>query len=132
MLRDFVKRAEAYGIDYNIVEAIDQPWKTFEGGVGPYWGLFDAARQPKFDWTGPINDPDHWKLAGIALLVSVLLSLPLLAMNGVTFRQAVTLAVRSQRRRRLVRRRVRLLERPLFRYWRGLRARHRSRSCWSR
>jgi exo-beta-1,3-glucanase (GH17 family)/cellulose synthase/poly-beta-1,6-N-acetylglucosamine synthase-like glycosyltransferase len=92
VLRDFVTRAEAYGIDYNIVEAIDQPWKTNEGGVGPYWGLFDASRQAKFDWTGPISDPDHWKLAGIALLVSVLLSLPLLAMNGVTFRQSVTLA----------------------------------------
>jgi exo-beta-1,3-glucanase (GH17 family)/cellulose synthase/poly-beta-1,6-N-acetylglucosamine synthase-like glycosyltransferase len=91
VLRDFVTRAEAYGIDYNIVEAIDQPWKTNEGGVGPYWGLFDASRQPKFEWTGPISDPDHWKLAGIALLVSVLLSLPLLAMNAVTLRQAVTL-----------------------------------------
>ena len=48
MLRDFVARAEALGIDYNIIEAIDQPWKTFEGGVGPYWGLFDASRQAKF------------------------------------------------------------------------------------
>ena len=44
VLRDFVTRADAYGIDYNIVEAIDQPWKTMEGGVGPYWGLFDASR----------------------------------------------------------------------------------------
>ena len=59
MLRDFVPRAEAYGIDYNIVEAIDQPWKIFEGGVGPYWGLFDASRQAKFSWTGPITDPDY-------------------------------------------------------------------------
>jgi len=92
VLRDFVTRADAYGIEYNIVEAIDQPWKTFEGGVGPYWGLFDAQRQPKFEWSGPITDPDHWRLAGIALLLSVLLSLPLLAMNGVTFRQSVTLA----------------------------------------
>ncbi len=92
VLRDFVARAEAYGIDYNIVEAIDQPWKIFEGGVGPYWGLFDAARHPKFDWTGTIADPDHWRLAGIALLVSVLLSLPLLAMNAVTLWQAITLA----------------------------------------
>ena len=92
VLRDFVTRAEAYGIDYNIVEAIDQPWKIFDGGVGPYWGLFDAARQPKFDWSGPIADPDHWKLAGIALLVSVLLSLPLLAMSGVTVWQTITLA----------------------------------------
>jgi exo-beta-1,3-glucanase (GH17 family)/cellulose synthase/poly-beta-1,6-N-acetylglucosamine synthase-like glycosyltransferase len=91
-LRDFVTRADAYGIDYNIVEAIDQPWKIFEGGVGPYWGIFDAARHPKFDWTGPITDPDHWRLATIAILVSVLLSLPLLPMTAVTLWQAVMLA----------------------------------------
>ncbi len=52
VLRDFVARADAYGIDYNIIEAFDQPWKTNEGGVGMYWGMFDAARQPKFAWTG--------------------------------------------------------------------------------
>jgi exo-beta-1,3-glucanase (GH17 family)/cellulose synthase/poly-beta-1,6-N-acetylglucosamine synthase-like glycosyltransferase len=92
VLRDFVSRARAYGIDYNIVEAIDQPWKTFEGGVGPYWGLFDASRQPKFSWTGAITNPDHWRLAGIALLVSVLLSLPILAMATVTLSQAAMLA----------------------------------------
>jgi exo-beta-1,3-glucanase (GH17 family)/cellulose synthase/poly-beta-1,6-N-acetylglucosamine synthase-like glycosyltransferase len=92
VLRDFVTRADAYGIDYNIVEAIDQPWKTFEGGVGPYWGLFDAARNPKFNWTGPITDPDHWRLATIAILVSILLSLPLLAMTTVTVWQAAMLA----------------------------------------
>ncbi len=92
VLRDFVTRAEAYGIDYNIVEAIDQPWKTFEGGVGPYWGLFDASRHPKFSWTGPITDPDHWRLAAIAILVSVLLSLPLLAMNPITLWQAAVLS----------------------------------------
>ena len=63
VLRDFVSRAEALGIDYNIIEAYDQPWKTFEGGVGPYWGMFDTSRQPKFSWTGPITNPDHWKLA---------------------------------------------------------------------
>lgn len=39
VLRNFVTRAEAIGMDYNIVEAIDQPWKFFEGGVGPYWGV---------------------------------------------------------------------------------------------
>ena len=93
VLRDFVTRAEAYGIDYNIVEAIDQPWKTMEGGVGPYWGLFDAARQPKFAWTGPITDPDYAKRAGLAVLFGLLLSLPILAMAGVSFTQALMLAV---------------------------------------
>ena len=93
ILRDFVNRAEAYGIDYNIVEAIDQPWKTMEGGVGPYWGLFDASRQAKFSWTGPISDPDYIKQAGLAVLLGVLLSLPILAMSGVTATQALMLAV---------------------------------------
>ncbi len=92
VLRDFVARARAYGIDYNLIEAVDQPWKTFEGGVGPYWGLFDASRMPKFNWTGALTEPDHWRLAGIALLVSVLLSLPILAMPAVTLGQAVLLA----------------------------------------
>ena len=68
MLRDFVSRAEAYGIDYNVIEAIDQPWKTMEGGVGPYWGLLDASRHAKFAWTGPITNPDYLKRAGACRL----------------------------------------------------------------
>jgi exo-beta-1,3-glucanase (GH17 family) len=92
ILRDFVARAEAYGIDYNIIESIDQPWKTMEGGVGPYWGLLDASRAPKFAWTGPITDPDYLKRAGLAVLLGLLLSLPILAISGVTLAQSVTLA----------------------------------------
>ncbi len=92
VLREFVARARDQGIDYNIVEAVDQPWKTFEGGVGPYWGLFNAEREPKFAWTGPLTDASHWRIAGIALLISVLLSLPILTMAAVTLGQAVLLA----------------------------------------
>ena len=92
VLRDFVTRAQAYGIDYNVVEAIDQPWKTMEGGVGPYWGLFDASRQPKFSWTGPITDPDYAKRAGLAVLFGLLLSLPILALAGASVTQALVLA----------------------------------------
>ena len=92
VIRDFVNRAQAYGIDYNIVEAIDQPWKTMEGGVGPYWGLFDASRQAKFAWTGSITDPDYIKQAGLAVLLGVLLSLPILALSSVTVAQALMLA----------------------------------------
>jgi exo-beta-1,3-glucanase (GH17 family)/cellulose synthase/poly-beta-1,6-N-acetylglucosamine synthase-like glycosyltransferase len=93
ILRDFASQAEARGIDYNIIEAFDQPWKTNEGSVGPYWGLFDAARQPKFVWTGPIAYADHWKIATVAVLIGFLLSLPILTVAGATFRQAVVLAV---------------------------------------
>ncbi|HTV28980.1 MAG TPA: glycosyltransferase [Xanthobacteraceae bacterium] len=93
VLRDFVRQAQAFGIDYNIVEAIDQPWKTAEGGVGPYWGIFNASLQPKFPWSGPIGDPEYTKHAILAVLVGLLLSLPILAMRGATATQALTLAV---------------------------------------
>jgi cellulose synthase/poly-beta-1,6-N-acetylglucosamine synthase-like glycosyltransferase/exo-beta-1,3-glucanase (GH17 family) len=77
-LRNFVTRAEAVGMEYNVIESIDQPWKFFEGGVGPYWGILNAAREPKFAWTGPVVNEVYWKQALIALLVGVLLSLPIL------------------------------------------------------
>ncbi len=92
VLRNFVTRADAIGMEYNIVEAIDQPWKFFEGGVGPYWGILNAAREPKFSWTGPIVNEDYWKLAAIALLVGVLLSLPILRLAEPTVLQALVLA----------------------------------------
>ena len=92
VLRDFVSRAEALGIDYNIIEAYDQPWKTFEGGVGPYWGMFDTLRQAKFPWSGPITNPDHWKLASLAVLIGVLLSLPILTLATATLGQVALLA----------------------------------------
>jgi exo-beta-1,3-glucanase (GH17 family)/cellulose synthase/poly-beta-1,6-N-acetylglucosamine synthase-like glycosyltransferase len=94
VLRDFISRAEAMGIEYNIIEAIDQPWKNFEGSVGKYWGLFNDAREQKFAWTGPITDPDYWKMALLAVLLGVLFSLPLLAMTA-TLTEATLLAVAS-------------------------------------
>jgi exo-beta-1,3-glucanase (GH17 family)/cellulose synthase/poly-beta-1,6-N-acetylglucosamine synthase-like glycosyltransferase len=91
-LRTFVSRAEAIGMEYNIVEAIDQPWKFIEGGVGPYWGILNASREPKFAWTGPVEDPAYWKLMGIALLVGVLMSLPILRLVRPTVLQALMLS----------------------------------------
>lgn len=93
VLRNFVTRAEAMGMEYNIVEAIDQPWKFFEGGVGPYWGILDANREPKFSWTGPIVTENYWKLAAIALLVGILMSLPILRLDRPTVMQALMLSV---------------------------------------
>ena len=92
VLRNFVARAEAIGMDYNIVEAIDQPWKFNEGGVGPYWGILDASREPKFAWTGPIVNENYWKLAAIALLVGILMSLPILRLEQPTIMQALVLS----------------------------------------
>jgi exo-beta-1,3-glucanase (GH17 family)/cellulose synthase/poly-beta-1,6-N-acetylglucosamine synthase-like glycosyltransferase len=92
VLRNFVTRAESIGMDYNIVEAIDQPWKLFEGSVGPYWGILNASREPKFSWTGPIVNQNYWKLATIALLVGILMSLPILRLDRPTVMQALVLS----------------------------------------
>jgi cellulose synthase/poly-beta-1,6-N-acetylglucosamine synthase-like glycosyltransferase/exo-beta-1,3-glucanase (GH17 family) len=92
VLREFAERAEAYGIDYNLFEAFDQPWKVNEGSVGAYWGVFDASQQAKFAWTGLISDPDYWKVASLAILLGLLLSLPILSKPRTTFVEIATLA----------------------------------------
>ena len=92
VLRNFVARANVRGIDYNVVEAIDQPEKLFEGNVGPYWGILDASLRPKFAWTGPIVDANYWKAAWLAVLVGSLLSLTILVLPGATVSQATLLA----------------------------------------
>jgi exo-beta-1,3-glucanase (GH17 family)/cellulose synthase/poly-beta-1,6-N-acetylglucosamine synthase-like glycosyltransferase len=92
VLRNFVARANKRDIDFNVVEAIDQPEKLFEGNVGPYWGVLDASLRPKFAWTGPIVDADYWKAAWLAVLVGSLLSLTILVLPGATVSQATLLA----------------------------------------
>ena len=92
VLRDFVARANALGLDYNIIEAIDQPQKLFEGAVGPYWGILDASLRPKFAWTGPVRDPDGWRAIALAVLAGLLLSISVLALPEATSGQAVVLA----------------------------------------
>jgi exo-beta-1,3-glucanase (GH17 family)/cellulose synthase/poly-beta-1,6-N-acetylglucosamine synthase-like glycosyltransferase len=75
VIRDFVAEAERRGIEYNIVEAFDQTWKTNEGSVGAYWGLFDADRNLKFPMTGLVENRDVvWKAAA-GLAIGVVLSI---------------------------------------------------------
>jgi exo-beta-1,3-glucanase (GH17 family) len=71
-LREFLQMAQTRGWNYNLIEAIDQPWKRLlEGTVGGYWGLYSTDLQPKFDFTGPVAErhdgwqPLYWALAGM-------------------------------------------------------------------
>ena len=111
VLRNFVTRAEAIDMEYNIVEAIDQPWKSFEAGVGPYWGILNAAREPKFSWTGPIENADYWKLATIAVLVGLLMSLPMLRLTSASVMQSLISAAAANG--------VGALTAAMFAYWQG-------------
>ncbi len=92
IIRNFVARADALGIEYNIIEAFDLPKKQNEGSVGQYWGVFDADRTLKFPLTGPIFEKTYNQTAILALLLGVLFTLPLLRMRDLTVTQGLVLA----------------------------------------
>lgn len=70
-IREFVHQAHARGWDYNLIEAIDQPWKrALEGTVGGFWGMLDAhTLAPKFPLAGPVAERERLAapLAGAAM-----------------------------------------------------------------
>jgi glucan 1,3-beta-glucosidase len=70
-IRAFLSYAHDHGLDYNIIEAFDQPWKrALEGTVGGYWGVFSEDRTPKFPLTGPVarmGSPWPWLAGTLAL-----------------------------------------------------------------
>ncbi|WP_374314398.1 glycosyltransferase, partial [Dongia sp.] len=73
-LRRFLIEAKKADIDYNVIEAFDQPWKiAVEGGVGAYWGLWNADRQPKPALQGNLINFANWPAFAIA---SVVIGLP--------------------------------------------------------
>jgi exo-beta-1,3-glucanase (GH17 family)/cellulose synthase/poly-beta-1,6-N-acetylglucosamine synthase-like glycosyltransferase len=96
VVRSFADRARDLGIDYNLVEAFDQPWKTFEGSVGAYWGLFDAGRNLKFDLEGLVQPRGQEQLGGAALVLGALIGLGVLALRRPTFGQALLVALAAQ------------------------------------
>lgn len=60
-IRQFLILAHDKKYSYNIIEAFDQQWKgKYEGSVGPYWGLFDADRNQKFELQGPVILEPLW------------------------------------------------------------------------
>lgn len=82
VLRGFsVQAAATPGLDYNLIEAFDQPWKRAqEGTVGGYWGVFADDRTRKFLWHGPVAEIPDWRLrlavaAGLALALMAGLSI---------------------------------------------------------
>lgn len=86
-LRKLVNTLNRRGYDYFVIEAYDQPWKASdEGAVGAYWGVFNAARQPKFNFTGPVVAIPQWRLLATASAVLALVALALLLIDGSALR----------------------------------------------
>jgi exo-beta-1,3-glucanase (GH17 family) len=72
-LREFLIYAKAHELDYNFIEAFDQPWKRYqEGTAGGFWGLFHEDRTPKFSWTEPVSNHPNWQgLAAISVALGL-------------------------------------------------------------
>ncbi|MGO2485868.1 MAG: glycosyltransferase [Pseudomonas taetrolens] len=87
-LRTLVNTLNRRGYNYFVIEAFDQPWKASdEGSVGAYWGVYNAARQQKFNFEGPVVAIPQWRVLAIGSVVLALLSLALLLIDGSALRQ---------------------------------------------
>ncbi|MDU9393154.1 glycosyltransferase [Pseudomonas japonica] len=87
-LRTLVNKLNRQGYNYFVIEAYDQPWKVSdEGSVGAYWGVFNAARQQKFNFEGPVVAIPQWRVLAVGSVVLALLSLTLLLIDGSALRQ---------------------------------------------
>jgi hypothetical protein len=76
-IRALIKVAKDNNLDYNIVEAFNQPWKSqLEGVVGANWGLYSVDRKEVFPLTGKVYENPEWRkglLASIAIFLLVTL-----------------------------------------------------------
>ncbi|WP_090261239.1 glycosyltransferase [Pseudomonas panipatensis] len=87
-LRELTNALNKKGYNYFVVEAFDQPWKSSdEGSVGAYWGVYNAERQPKFNFQGPIVAIPKWRVLAIASVVLAVLTFTLLLIDGSALRQ---------------------------------------------
>lgn len=79
-VREFIRKAHDEGWDYNLIEAVDQPWKRrLEGTVGGYWGILDTDLAPKFSFDKDVAERKHGLpvalAAGLGALAGLLASL---------------------------------------------------------
>ncbi|HEX7338414.1 MAG TPA: glycosyltransferase [Rhodanobacteraceae bacterium] len=89
-LRQWFQVAKRLGIDYYVMEAFDQPWKEGlgEGRTGAYWGMFNADRQLKFPFTGPVTEDTAWPWKAFAAALLALLPMIWFAWRFARFKLA--------------------------------------------
>jgi exo-beta-1,3-glucanase (GH17 family) len=95
-VRELLARQAAEPLDFNLIEAFDQPWKrALEGAMGGHWGLFDADGGTRVQLAGAVApDPQWWRLplaAALGALLGAALALPVAA-RGRRGRAAFVLA----------------------------------------
>ncbi|WP_340317387.1 glycosyltransferase [Rhizorhabdus argentea] len=97
LLRSFADIAAKRHIDYNIVEAKDQPWKSNEGGVGQNWGILYGDNLPKFLWNGaaPVDPYREIKLV-LGILTGLVTVMFIFNVDRPTLLQAIVSGPLSQ------------------------------------
>ncbi|WP_029146677.1 hypothetical protein [Methylophilus sp. 5] len=72
-MREFLQAAQVNHWQYNVIEAVDQPWKReLEGTVGGFWGVLNTDLQAKFNLQGPVAErTDGFKPYVLALVLAV-------------------------------------------------------------
>ncbi|MBI1181916.1 MAG: glycosyltransferase [Alphaproteobacteria bacterium] len=96
LIRGFLIWAHKNDVEYNLMEAYDQPWKTNEGNVGPYWGLFDASGNQKFSLQGEVNDRHHGPTAAIAMLLGAILTAIAIGRRRTSLGHALAVSLSAQ------------------------------------
>jgi len=98
VIGDFIAAAKQRGIAYNVIEAIDQPWKTTEGSVGAYWGLYDNDRKLKFSIDGIVAEENYaWRTALAVVLGFAVTILTLgISQRRPTFAHALAVGAAAQ------------------------------------
>ncbi|MFG0843765.1 glycosyltransferase [Pseudomonas sp. FYR_5] len=87
-LRTLVNTLNRRGYNYFVIEAYDQPWKASdEGSVGAYWGVYNAERQQKFNFDGPVVAIPQWRALAVASVVLAMIALMVLFIDGSALRQ---------------------------------------------
>jgi exo-beta-1,3-glucanase (GH17 family) len=70
----FKKLAETEKLEYNLVEAFDQYWKSYqEGTVGAAWGLFTGDRKQKFEIGAMVSADPQWRVPFVASSIATAL-----------------------------------------------------------
>ena len=77
-VRELLHAAPGAGLDYNLIEAFDQPWKrALEGAMGGYWGLFDRFGQARLSWRGAVVEDALWWRGFVGAVLGSLVGLAL-------------------------------------------------------
>ena len=90
--REFTAYAAEHDVQYNFIEAFDQPWKrALEGTVGGSWGLFDAHSRLKFPLQGAVQNNPAWRIPAAAGLLAAIAAAAAMALRGIRAWRAIAI-----------------------------------------